>query len=87
MQCVLKVVLNTGALRILCSLVSPEVSKLKTRPNRATKFLTQLKKKISLVKMAGLMSVSGDDDHALYPLYGLLLTHFVNITLLSSKNA
>lgn len=60
------------------------MSKLKTKPNRATKFLQEVRKRISMVKMGGLITEE-QSETKLFPTYGLLMTHIVNITLISSK--
>ncbi|CAL8088236.1 unnamed protein product [Orchesella dallaii] len=71
-------------LTFLESKISPEVSKLITKPNRATNFLGQIRKRIGLTKVSGWLT-DVDAEKELLPTFGLLMIHFVNITLVSSK--
>lgn len=63
------------------------MSKLKTCPNRSTRFINALRKKLSIIKVSALTidTLEFSADRKLYPTFGLLMTHLINITLVSSK--
>ncbi|CAL8120886.1 unnamed protein product [Orchesella dallaii] len=73
-----------ATLEFLENRISSEVSKLRRKPDQATYILHEIRKRFSITKVSAWL---GDlrYEAELLPTFGLLMMHFVNITLVSSK--